>query len=377
LVVFGTRPEAIKLAPVIRAARRHADWNVRVCCTRQHMQLLPPILNALEIGADIELTCMRSGQSLDALMANLLSEIDPVLARERPGFVIGQGDTATAFASALSAFHHGIGFAHVEAGLRTHDLSAPFPEEAYRQLIARVAAVHLTPTRRADAALFREGIDAASIVRTGNTVVDAVQWARAKLERTGDVPESVRKVGSFARFVLITGHRRESFDGGLRCVCGALGKLAAAHPDVGFVYPVHLNPNVQAAVNEYLQSRPNLLLLPPVDYLAAIWLLDRAQFVITDSGGIQEEAPEFGKRVLVTRVATERMEAVERGSAELVGYDGERLFARAHAWLKDPDPLRSDAGNPFGDGRAGERCVAAIRQRMGLPWAPVPAWEGG
>lgn len=377
--MLGTRPEVIKLAPVERALREHADWQVSLCTTGQHRELVPPMLEVFGLVPEVELSAMTPAQSLSSLMARLLDGIDPVLDALRFDWVVVQGDTTTAAAAALAAFHRKIAVAHVEAGLRTHDLSAPFPEEANRQVIARLASLHLAPTPKAREALLREGISGEKIEVTGNTVVDALRWAAERLPPDGSPPSHAAELLRFAGarpFVLVTGHRRESFNGGLAAVCDGLAALARAHPRVDFVYPVHLNPHVQAAVRGALEKLPNVHLLEPVEYFTAVWLLRRCKFVITDSGGLQEEAPEFGKPVLVTRTTTERMEGVEAGCAELIGYDTERLVATAGRWLDDPAAYAAacPARNPYGDGRAAARCVAALRRRLGLPYEPVPPW---
>ncbi|MCA9663583.1 MAG: UDP-N-acetylglucosamine 2-epimerase (non-hydrolyzing), partial [Myxococcales bacterium] len=297
-IVFGTRPEAIKLAPVVRAARAFADWRVDVWSTGQHRGLVDGIARELELSADVSLQTMRKGQGLAALSARLLSELDPVLTRREPTWLIVQGDTTTAMIAALAGFYRGTKVAHVEAGLRTGDRLAPFPEEVNRQLVGRLADLHLAPTPRAAAALVAEGVATAAIEVTGNTVVDALRWIVGRLPADGAPPPG----GGLERFaaangrrlVLVTGHRRESFAGGLAAICDGLAVLAERWPEVDFVYPVHLNPAVQEAVHGRLGGRDNVHLLAPVGYSAAIWLLRRAAFVITDSGGIQEEAPELG-----------------------------------------------------------------------------------
>lgn len=418
LVVFGTRPEVIKLAPVIQALqgpegpfgsgalwlrpaappgalgsgrafgaegafgsrtpRPHGPgWSVSLCNTGQHRELVPPLLETFGLTPEVELGVMNPGQSLSMLTARLLDGLDPVLDALRFDWVVVQGDTTTAMVAALAAYHRGVPVAHVEAGLRTYDLGAPFPEEGNRQLIARLASLHLAPTMRSRDALLAEGVAAERIVVTGNTVVDAVRWMGERLPVDGSPPAGAPS--EFIRFtgprpvVLITGHRRESFEGGLAAVCEGLAELAKAYPGTDFVYPVHLNPSVQAAVRGPLGNFNNVHLLDPVDYPAAIWLLRRCEFVITDSGGLQEEAPEFGKHVLVTRASTERGEGIAAGCAQLVGYDREVLVAAARRLLDEP--TRVKIKNPYGDGKAGLRCAAALRERLGLPGEPAPAWE--
>lgn len=382
LVVLGTRPEAVKLAPVVHAARRHDDWDVVLCSTGQHADLLPPILRAVDLEPDLRLDVMAPEQPLSVLLGKLLVALDDVLVARRPAWVVAQGDTTTVLAAALASFHRRIPFAHVEAGLRTRDLSAPFPEEANRALAARVTELHLAPSVRAVANLEREGIDRALVELTGNTVVDALRAVLAKLPSSGAPPASapavLRTLPPQAPLVLVTGHRRESFEGGLATVCRALAELSARHPEARFVHPVHLNPHVRATVDASLRGRDNVWLVDPVDYMVAAWLIRRARFVITDSGGIQEEAPELRKPVLVTRVATERPEAVEEGAALVVGYDAAHIVDAAHTWLSDDAAYAAAVPrrNPFGDGRAAERCVVALRRRLGLHAADVPAWTG-
>jgi UDP-N-acetylglucosamine 2-epimerase len=375
--VLGTRPEAIKLAPVVHAARAHDDWSIRILSTGQHRELLLPFLHDLDLHPDVALDVMRADQSLCALLGRLVEGLDAALVREAPDWIVVQGDTTTVLAAALAAFHRRIRVAHVEAGLRTHDLAAPFPEEANRTLAARLADLHLAPTARAVANLRAEGIDPARIVLTGNTIVDAVRAAIARLPPDGAPPPSEPALGDLGArtLVLVTGHRRESFGGGLAEICEGLRELARRHGGVDFVYPVHLNPAVRAEVDARLRAIANVRVIEPVGYAGAVWLLARARFVVTDSGGIQEEAPELGKPVLVTRVATERPEVVEAGGAVVIGYDRARLVELASSWLVDDAAYEAarPRSNPFGDGRAGARCVGALRDRLGLRREALPA----
>ncbi|MEZ4382771.1 MAG: UDP-N-acetylglucosamine 2-epimerase (non-hydrolyzing) [Nannocystaceae bacterium] len=379
-IVFGTRPEAIKLAPVVRAARAFADWRVDVWSTGQHRGLVDGVAAELELAADVALQTMRGGQSLASLSARLLDALDPALTSRAPTWLIVQGDTTTAMIAALAGFYRQARVAHVEAGLRTGDRRAPFPEEVNRALVGRLADLHLAPTPRARAALVAEGIDPAAIEVTGNTVVDALRWIVGRLPADGAPPPGAGlerfAAASGRRLVLVTGHRRESFAGGLAAICDGLAALAGRWPGVDFVYPVHLNPAVQEAVRGRLGGLENVHLIDPVGYSAAIWLLRRARFVITDSGGIQEEAPELGKPALVTRVATERPEALEQGYARLVAYDAPAMIEAADLWLRDPAAYAAvcptPGAGPFGDGRAAERCVAALRRRLGL----TPTYRG-
>jgi UDP-N-acetylglucosamine 2-epimerase (non-hydrolysing) len=386
LVVLGTRPEAIKLAPVIEAARGFDDWRVRVCNTGQHRELLAPILDGLRIDPDVELHAMRPGHGLAALLHAVMRGLDAAVQALRPDAVIVQGDTTSVLAAALAAHRRGVPVCHVEAGLRTGDLSAPFPEEGNRVVVARLAGLHLAPTLRAADNLRAEGVPPARIAITGNTAVDAVRRVRSQLPGDGSPPSPMLRRFAGARpCVLVTGHRRESFGAGLEAVCDGLLALARRHPEVDLVVPVHLNPAVQRVFVPRLGGRPNIALLPPLRHAQLVWLMGRARFVITDSGGIQEEAPELGKPVLLTRAATERPEMVEHGGAVVVGHDANALLDWAHRWLSDDAALHdaTPTTNPFGDGRAGPRCVSAIRATLGLrgpsvePWietlAPTPA----
>ena len=368
LIVFGTRPEVIKLWPVDGALRGPAGWEVTLCNSGQHRELVPPLLATFNMAPEIELEVMRPGQSLSSLLARLLDGLDPVLAARRFDWVLVQGDTTTALAGALAAYHRNVPVAHLEAGLRTHDLLRPFPEEGNRQLISRVASLHLAPTTTARDLLLREGVPAERIEVTGNTVIDAARAMAGLLPADGSPPPggppALQRLGGGRALVLVTGHRRESFGGGLAAICEGLATLARSHPEADFVYPVHLNPSVQSAVRGALGGLANVHLLSPLDYPQAIWLLRRCLFVITDSGGLQEEAPEFGKPVLVTRASTERTEGVAAGCAELVGYDRERLVAAAEKLLRDPAAAQRTIANPYGDGRAAERTAAALRRGL-------------
>ncbi len=368
LIVFGTRPEVIKLWPVDRVLRGFAGWHVTLCNTGQHRELVPPLLATFGMVPEVELGVMSPGQSLSSLLARLLDGLDPVLDALRFDWVIVQGDTTTALAAALAAHHRNVPVAHVEAGLRTHDLSRPFPEEGNRQLIARVASLHLAPTVTARNLLLREGVPAERIEVTGNTVIDAAREMAGLLPADGAPPPGgpleLQRFRGDRNLVLVTGHRRESFGGGLAAICEGLAMLARSHPEVDFVYPVHLNPSVQSAVRSTLMGLANVYLLEPLDYPQAIWLLKRCLFVITDSGGLQEEAPEFGKPVLVTRASTERSEGIAAGCAELVGYDRDRLVAAAERLLNDPAAAVQTIDNPYGDGHAAERCGEALRRCM-------------
>ena len=386
MFVLGTRPEAVKLAPVIHAARAHDDWRVRLVSTGQHRELLAPFLDVFGLVPDVDLGVMVPGQGLGALLGPVVTTVERVLANERPDFVVVQGDTTTVLGTALAAAQvspqGNLGIAHVEAGLRTHDRTAPFPEELNRVLVGQLATLHLCPSKRAVANLAREGANAEHVVLTGNTVVDAVRWIRARLPEGGRAPDEIARVLPRLRerspLVLVTGHRREAFDGGLARVCLALRELASRHPEIDIVYPVHLNPRVREEVDRTLAGVANVHVCPPVGYPASVWLIQRSRFVVTDSGGIQEEAPELGRPVLVTRVATERPEAVELGAAQVIGYDPDALLQWSERWLVDDAAYAQSVPtrNPFGDGQAAARSVAALRSRLGLPFETIAPWRG-
>lgn len=365
LFVFGTRPETIKLFSVIRAALADRDrFDVRVCVSAQHRQMLDTFLQLFGLRPDHDLDVMVAGQTLNGLSAKILDRLDPVLQQEQPDAVIVQGDTTTAMAGALAAFHRGIAVAHVEAGLRTWDLTAPFPEELNRQVIGRIAHWHLAPTQWAADNLAREGMAADRITVTGQTGIDTLLYARDHLLPSFDLAKRFPYLDD-KRLLLITGHRRESFGQGFEDLCLAIGDALQRHPDVRAVYPVHLNPNVQAPVQRILGpavASGRLHLEPPVDYLAFTALLLRAHLVLTDSGGVQEEAPTFGKPVLCTRAVTERPEGVQAGAVRLVGTDRQAIGEGIDELLSDPAAYAQMAGvrNPYGDGHAAGRVLDAL-----------------
>ncbi|MGH9581820.1 MAG: non-hydrolyzing UDP-N-acetylglucosamine 2-epimerase [Bryobacteraceae bacterium] len=381
LIVCGTRPEAVKLAPVIHQAAKTPGLVCRVCVTGQHREMLRQVLNFFRIEPDYDLRVMRDNQDLAALTGRILHALAPVLDSERPDIAMVQGDTVTSFAAALAAFYARIPVAHVEAGLRTHDLSAPFPEEGLRQLTARLAAIHFAPAARNMRALVAEGIPADRIVVTGNTVVDAVLFARKKLAASPLSPlrahltdAQIERVRNSPRVIMVTAHRRENFGGGLRNICVALRAIAESHPEVLIVYPVHPNPNVARAVERYLSGCSNILLTGPLDYPAFVCLMDASYFIVTDSGGVQEEAPSLGKPVLVLREATEREEAIETGQVRLVGADPLRIVAAARELLTSQASYRRMVShtNPYGDGQAAARIVNRVLACVGLQPAAGP-----
>lgn len=369
LSVFGTRPEAIKMAPVVRAVATTPGLEGRVCVTAQHRDMLDPVLDLFGIHPDHDLDLMRPGQDLTDLTARVLLGVRDVLAVEKPDVVLVHGDTTTTFAAALAAFYARVPVGHVEAGLRTGDLAAPFPEEANRVLADRLCRHFFAPTDRSRDNLLAEGVPADRVHVTGNTVIDALLLVRDRvaarpLDSFGDVFGSAAGVvAGEGPLVLVTGHRRESFGQGFLDICTSIAKLAARFPHVAFVYPVHLNPNVQRPVREHLSGLSNVHLLAPLDYAPFVRLMDRCTLVLTDSGGIQEEAPGLGKPVLVMRDVTERPEGVEAGTVALVGTDPVRIIDGVSRLLTDPEHYgaMSRATNPYGDGRAAARIVDVLR----------------
>lgn len=370
LIILGTRPEAIKMAPIIRELRRYPErFQVRICATGQHRQMLDQVLDLFGIAADVDLDLMQSNQTPSQVAGRILLALEPLLQAECPDWVLVQGDTTTVMASAIAAHHLKIKVGHVEAGLRTGDRFNPFPEEMNRVIADHVSDLLFAPTERARRNLLQEGIPEARIHLTGNTVVDALLWAAAQpcppqVEQILDGAKPVRDAGSASRVILVTAHRRESFGEPLRRICVALRELAR-RPDVHIIYPVHLNPHVQGTVNDLLSNVPRITLLPPVDYLTLVHLMKHSYLILTDSGGIQEEAPGLGVPVLVLREVTERPEAMEAGAARVVGTDPQHILAEAERLLDDETAYRamSRAINPYGDGRAAERIVAALLDR--------------
>ncbi len=359
LSIFGTRPEAIKMAPVVKELEKRPDTFIsRVCVTAQHREMLDQVLDLFSIAPDYDLNLMQPDQSLAALTARVLTELDPVIAQERPDWVLVQGDTTTVMAASLVAFYHQIKVGHVEAGLRTCDKWQPFPEEVNRRVAGVVADLHFAPTERAKQNLLREGVDPSTVHVTGNTVIDALRMAAAMDYDVESGP--LAGIPWNKRMILVTAHRRENFGRPLESICAALRKIAERYAeDVHIVYPVHLNPNVQSPVYRLLATVPNITLLPPLDYLPLVHLMKRTTLVLTDSGGIQEEAPGLGKPVLVLRETTERPEAVEVGTARVVGTEREAIVRGTAALLEDATAYAqmARAVNPFGDGRAAEWIV--------------------
>jgi UDP-N-acetylglucosamine 2-epimerase (non-hydrolysing) len=359
------------MSPLIHSLREMPDvFKLTVCVTGQHRQMLDQALKIFEIVPDIDLDLMKHGQDLTDVASSVLMSMKEVLKQTQPELLLVHGDTTTALASAMAAFYLSVPVGHVEAGLRTYDLQRPFPEEFNRQVIAKIAAIHFAPTQLCKDNLLKEGIESSTVHITGNTVIDALFSALEQIRINPDLESVVLKsielsLGFNCRekdFVLITGHRRENFGEGLLQICVALETLSRKYPEMQFVYPVHLNPNVQAPVSKLLGSLPNLHLIPPQDYLQFICLLESCLFVLTDSGGIQEEAPSLGKPVLVMRETTERPEAVTAGTVELVGASAERIVTFASKLIENVDVYKkmSSAHNPYGDGMAVPRIVTAL-----------------
>lgn len=376
LTVIGTRPEAVKLAPVIRALAGDPDLRSRVLCTAQHRELLDQMLEVFGIVPDVDLDLMRPGHTLAEVTARVLQRMDAVLTRDRPDLVLVQGDTTTVFASALAAFYRGVPVGHVEAGLRSFDLANPFPEEANRRLAAQLTTLHFAPTGRARDNLLREGVDPTRVFLTGNTVVDAIQ-AVLRERLLPPPPAPWRALPSKALPVYVTLHRRESWGEPLAGIFRALRRAADELPTLHLLYPVHPQPRVRETAERLLRGHPRIALVEPLDYLENVACLQRCAFVVTDSGGLQEEAPVLGKPVLVTRSVTERPEAVEAGMSWLVGTREDAVYAAVMALAADPSRREAmgQPASPFGDGRAAGRILAAIRAHAGLapsPDAPPP-----
>jgi UDP-N-acetylglucosamine 2-epimerase (non-hydrolysing) len=364
-VVLGTRPEAVKMAPVILALRRSSRLGCRIYSTGQHRGMLDQTFASLGIAPDEDLDLMRPNQTLASLTSDAVLRLSECFTRRRPAMTLVQGDTTTAMCAALASFYAGVRVGHVEAGLRTGDNSSPFPEEANRRVISVLADLHFAPTIGARAHLLAENTPDDRILVTGNTGIDSVLHVLARVERGEIVPPVVDARREGHRMVLITGHRRESFGDGMRALCLAISDLSRQFPDVDFVYPVHLNPNVQAPVHELLarSTHPNVLLSAPMDYVGFVAMMAQASLIITDSGGVQEEAPSLGKPVLVTRALTERPEGLVGGLVQLVGTNRDAITGAAAAVLTGNPPEASRV-NPYGDGQAAGRIVARLEREL-------------
>ena len=371
LLVFGTRPEAIKMAPLVKALQKDTEhFETRVCVTAQHRQMLDQVLEVFGITPEYDLNIMAPNQDLYDITAKVLLGLREVLKDFRPDTVLVHGDTTTSMAASLAAFYMPIPVGHVEAGLRTYNMLSPWPEEMNRQVTDRICTYYFAPTEQSRANLLQENIDAKKIFITGNTVIDALLMAVDIISTTAGVKEKMAKelqekgytVGD-REYILVTGHRRENFGDGFLHICKAIKELAALHPEMDIVYPVHLNPNVQKPVYELLSGLSNVYLISPLDYLPFIYAMQHSTLLLTDSGGVQEEAPSLGKPVLVMRDTTERPEAVEAGTVKLVGTDAEAIVSNVTALLQDKEMYKrmSETHNPYGDGQACERIIAALR----------------
>lgn len=365
LIVFGTRPEAIKMAPIVTRLNRTLGVDLRVCVTAQHREMLDQVLGLFAITPDVDLGLMQPGQDLTDVMTRVLEGLRQVLREYRPDMLLVQGDTTTTFAASLAAFYQKVPVCHVEAGLRTGNIHAPWPEEMNRRLTSAIASLHFAPTRRAAENLLREGVPADRIEITGNTVIDALFDVMTRMRTDVSLREAMHARFAFLdprkRLILVTGHRRESFGEGFESICAALRDLGQRQ-DVEIVYPVHLNPCVQEPVRRLLSNNARIHLLEPLEYLPFVYLMDRAYLILTDSGGIQEEAPSLGKPVLVMREVTERPEAVEAGTVRLVGTDRQRILREATLLLDSREQYdrMARAHNPYGDGHAAERIVRRL-----------------
>ncbi|MCF2861067.1 UDP-N-acetylglucosamine 2-epimerase (non-hydrolyzing) [Pseudoalteromonas sp. Cnat2-41] len=365
LSVFGTRPEAIKMAPVVKTLANDSRFEARVCITAQHREMLDQVMALFAIKADYDLDIMQKGQSLNDVTCRILQGLAPVLDEFKPDIVLVHGDTATTFAASLAAFYQQIPVGHVEAGLRTGNLYSPWPEEANRKLTGALTQLHFAPTDTSKNNLLKENIDPSNVHVTGNTVIDALLDVVDKVNTKPSLSEQLQQQLALAadeRVILVTGHRRESFGGGFERICQALARIAKRFPQSRIVYPMHMNPQVREPVNRLLQGLENISLIEPLDYLPFVYLMNRAHLIVTDSGGVQEEAPSLGKPVLVMRDTTERPEAVAAGTVELVGTDEQTIFTAVERLMTDEQAYQrmSRAHNPYGDGQASQRIADAI-----------------
>ncbi|MBL0629256.1 UDP-N-acetylglucosamine 2-epimerase (non-hydrolyzing) [Aeromonas veronii] len=369
LTVFGTRPEAIKMVPLVHALAADDRFESKVCVTAQHREMLDQVLSLFEITPDYDLNLMKAGQTLNDVTARILLELKPVLQEFKPDVVLVHGDTATTFAASLAAYYEQIAVGHVEAGLRTGNIYSPWPEEANRKLTGALATYHFAPTETSKANLLREGYDQKNIFVTGNTVIDALLMVKHKIENDQGLNASLAAQFPFLdenkKLILVTGHRRESFGGGFERICEALAITAKTNADVQILYPMHLNPNVREPVNRILGEIDNIILIEPQEYLQFIYLMMRSHIILTDSGGIQEEAPSLGKPVLVMRDTTERPEAVASGTVKLVGTDVNKIVTGLSELLSDNEAYQamSFAHNPYGDGVTCEKILSYINNK--------------
>ncbi|PKF62537.1 UDP-N-acetylglucosamine 2-epimerase (non-hydrolyzing) [Psychromonas sp. psych-6C06] len=366
LTVFGTRPEAIKMAPLVQALAKDARFEAKVCVTAQHREMLDQVLELFDISPDYDLDLMKAGQTLNDVTAGILLNLKPVLQSFKPDVVLVHGDTATTLAAALAAYYEQIEVGHVEAGLRTGNIYSPWPEEGNRRLTGALTKYHFAPTETSKENLLKENIEDKTITITGNTVIDALLLVKDKIvndiELNGELAKKFPFLDESKKLILVTGHRRESFGGGFERICESLAITAKAHPEVQILYPMHLNPNVREPVNRILAGIDNVFLIEPQQYLPFIYLMNRSHIILTDSGGIQEEAPSLGKPVLVMRDTTERPEAVSAGTVKLVGTDVDTIVKNLNQLLTDETAYQtmSFAHNPYGDGEACQRILDTL-----------------
>lgn len=367
LIVFGTRPEAIKLCPLVLELRKHADrFNTVVCVTAQHREMLDQVLNIFNITPDYDLDLMQKDQTLFDVTSNCLVKIGKVIEKEKPDILIVQGDTTTTFSAALAAYYSKVKVGHVEAGLRTYNKYSPFPEEVNRRLSTVVSDLHFAPTQTNKNNLVLENIPENNIIVTGNTVIDALFWVIGKINKENKSYKEFQDIDFNKKIILVTGHRRENFGKGFENICTAIKKIAQNHSDVEIVYPVHLNPNVRKPVNQILAGVSNIKLIEPLEYEPFVYLMNKSYFIISDSGGIQEEAPSIGKPVLVTRDTTERPEAVDVGAVKLVGTEIEEICAAAEMLLNDPVSYNRMASiqNPYGKGHSCQIIIESLNKYL-------------
>ncbi len=365
LIIFGTRPEAIKMAPVVKAFKNDNRFETRVCVTAQHRDMLDQVLDLFEIQPEYDLDIMQKNQGLSGIVCSILTDLEPVLTEFKPDRILVHGDTSTTFSASLAAYFQKIPVAHVEAGLRTHNIYSPWPEEANRKLTACIADLNFAPTATAKQNLLDENMPENNILVTGNTVIDALFHVKETIENDSQLHNQLSGLFPFIdpdkKIVLVTGHRRESFGDGFENICQALKQLAS-RSDVQIIYPVHLNPNVREPVNRILKSVDNIYLIDPLDYLPFVYLMGKSHIILTDSGGIQEEAPSLGKPVIVMRDTTERPEAVEAGTVKLVGADKNKIVNEVNLLMDDRHAYEkmSFSHNPYGDGKASQRIVEGV-----------------
>ncbi|WP_159737472.1 non-hydrolyzing UDP-N-acetylglucosamine 2-epimerase [Vibrio atypicus] len=368
LTVFGTRPEAIKMAPLVKELDGAVGIEAKVCVTAQHREMLDQVLDLFNIKPDFDLDIMKTGQSLNDVTSRILLGLRPILQEFKPDIVLVHGDTATTLSASLAAYYEQVSIGHVEAGLRTGNIYSPWPEEGNRKLTGALSSLHFAPTQGSANNLLAENIDQTNVSITGNTVIDALMLVKQRLVEDSDLAETLNHLFPMLdpnkKLILVTGHRRESFGGGFERICESLAEIAENNPESQIIYPVHLNPNVQEPVNRILKGIDNIYLIEPQDYLPFVYLMDRSYLILTDSGGIQEEAPSLGKPVLVMRETTERPEAVEAGTVKLVGTDKATIISEVNRLIKDEEAYTkmSKAHNPYGDGQACNRIIGAIRK---------------